>query len=643
MSALLDPILAQELAKAVARHPNAVGASAMMEVLQKVAPTLGARTTDLTAMAKNPSFLARIGAAINVIRGVTPLTWFGPGQPIAPMAPKPEQGAVGRRFDYGVSHNIQFLPKTEIGAGVPFWMLRNLRDNYDLLSLVVETRKDQASGYEWAIVPKEKGKQKDDFADQVKRCSEFFERPGGSDLDWMDWLRQVVDDALVCDGIALYPRASRGGKLHSLVPVDVAGIKLLLDESGMSPEPPSPAYQQVLKGVPAVDYKRINGDGPAFDGNELIYWKRNGRTNRVYGYSPVEQVIATVNIAMRRQQYQLEYYTESNIPDSLIGVPDTWTPEQIEEFQQQFDSMLNTTAERRKARFVPDVKAILTLKDAQIALTDQADEWFARIICFAFSVTPSALLKMVNRASGEQIQETAKEEGNLPFLIWLAGKLTWVINEVLGCPDVKFAFKFSVEVDPQIKAQIRQNDVKVGIRTVDEVRAEEGLQPFGGNADEPLVYTATGPVPLEESVDRARENAENPPEPPAPFGAAGVPGKPKVGPDGKPVPPAPAAKKPAPAVLKKDEGGEDDGRQIHVHVGSPIVEVHTPPVRVGGVTVTQDLRPIRASSEGGLAKNDGPGKLRRARGRRDHATGDLLAEFEYDDIGVKTTTIERGK
>ena len=68
----------------------------------------------------------------------------------------------------------------------------------------------------------------------------------------------------------------------------------------------------MLKGLPATSYTK----------DELYYLPRNPRTDRVYGCSPVEQIIMSVNIALRRQMHQLQYYTEGSVPDSLIGVPE---------------------------------------------------------------------------------------------------------------------------------------------------------------------------------------------------------------------------------------------------------------------------------------------------------------------------------
>ena len=98
----------------------------------------------------------------------------------------------------------------------------------------------------------------------------------------------LVEDVLVIDAATIYPRYTRGGSLYSLDIIDGATIKPLIGEDGRSPEPPDPAYQQILKGVPAAD----------FSAEELLYLPRNPRAHRLYGMSPVEQIALTVNIAI---------------------------------------------------------------------------------------------------------------------------------------------------------------------------------------------------------------------------------------------------------------------------------------------------------------------------------------------------------
>ena len=75
-----------------------------------------------------------------------------------------------------------------------------------------------------------------------------------------------------------------------------------------------------------------------YSARDIVYRPRNVRAHRVYVFSPVQQVLMTVNIALRRQLWQLDYFTEGSIPDALIGVPQGWTPDQIKQFQDYWDT-----------------------------------------------------------------------------------------------------------------------------------------------------------------------------------------------------------------------------------------------------------------------------------------------------------------
>ena len=89
----------------------------------------------------------------------------------------------------------------------------------------------------------------------------------------------------------------------------------MIGEDGRAPEPPEPAWQQVLHGVPAAD----------FSVDELLYLPRNPRAHRLYGMSPVEQVALTVNIALRREAATLDYYRTGTSPDAYFAFPNDGT------------------------------------------------------------------------------------------------------------------------------------------------------------------------------------------------------------------------------------------------------------------------------------------------------------------------------
>jgi len=407
-----------------------------------------------------PGVIARLAQGLRwAVNGEAPDSWFGPLEPLAPMAPP---STAGRQFDYPSGYNIVTTPRSN--EPISFEQLRGLADAYDLLRLVIETRKDQIARMRWTIRPLA-GSGVSAKDPRVAAARAFFARPD-REHGWDAWLRMVVEDLLVIDAACLYPRRDLGGQLYALEPIDGATIKRVLDDRGRTPQPPFPAYQQVLKGLPAVDYRA----------DELIYMPRNPRSHRVYGFSPVEQVVMTINVALRRQLHQLQYYTEGNVPEALIGVPETWTPEQIGQFQAYWDALLEgDSAQRRHARFVPATisKSFIQTKDA--ALKDDYDEWLARVICFAFSVSPQALSQSMNRATAETALDQALAEGLGPLMSWVKDLIDRALADFLGCPDLEFAWAEGREIDPLTQAQINQIYLAAGVLTKDEVRAMLGV------------------------------------------------------------------------------------------------------------------------------------------------------------------------
>ena len=253
-----------------------------------------------------------------------------------------------------------------------------------------------------------------------------------------------------------------------------------------------PAYQQVLKGLPAVNYSA----------RDIIYRPRNVRAHRVYGYSPVQQVLMTVNIALRRQLWQLDYFTEGSIPDALIGVPNGWTPDQIKQFQDYWDTeFAGDLAKRRRAKFVPGDTASRIHQTKEPEHKDDFDEWLARIICFAFSVPPQWAVKLMNRATADNQSAQSEEEGLEPTKEWVKDLIDEIIAEEFSSPDLELFWLDEDDNDSGKAEAALEARVKLGAVTLNELRDSLGLDPYANAAaDRPMVLTATGYVPIEANA-----------------------------------------------------------------------------------------------------------------------------------------------
>ncbi len=404
------------------------------------------------------SVFARLAAATRfVITGAGPESWFGPQQPLAPQAPPDVKG---RQWDYPFGVNINYTPRGD--SLLSFGDLRALSESLPLLRAVIETRKDQIAALNWTVRPRLTNATPGagPRADTVRDFLRFPDRQH----DFATWLRILIEDMLVIDAACLYPRYSRSGGVYSLDVVDGATIKPLIAEDGRSPAPPDPAYQQVLHGVPAGD----------FTSDELIYLPRNARSHRLYGFSPVEQIALTVNIALRREQATLDYYNTGSVPDSFATLPKDWTVDQIRQFQDYFDALMSgNLARRRMVKFMPaDFKLTET---RQPPLKDMYDEWLARVICYAFSVPASAFITQVNRATSETLRAQAATEGLVPLKSWVKMLLDRVIALAFASPDVEFVWVGDDAVDPLEQAQTIAILVGAGVKTIAEARVELGL------------------------------------------------------------------------------------------------------------------------------------------------------------------------
>src|SRR6185312_13614272 len=454
------------------------------------------------------SFVERIGRKLRNTLDV----WFGPDLPMAPSAPA---GTPPRTLDYPVGYNINIQPRNM--EPISFEQMRSLADSFDLVRLCIETRKDQVSRMPWAFrlktqpgAPKRSsntsnsaisGNDDEEQDPRLSQLTEFFSYPD-REHSWQQWVRLLLEDLLVLDAPVLVPIIDQAGglwspgkQLYALEVIDGATIARKIDAMGRTPAPPSVAYQQILKGLPAVD----------FTADQLIYRPRNVRAHKFFGFSPVEQIILTINIGLRRQIHLLNYYTEGNVPEALAQVPKEWSADQISEFQEWFDSALaGNSARRRRITFVPQCGDIQFTRDPM--LKDELDEWITRIVCYAFGLSPQQFVSLMNRATAETSVEQAAAEGLMPILCYLSDTINFIVERYFGYRDIEFVWDQDRTINSLDQAKIDEIYVRSGVLSIDEVREEPGKRPI---AAKNAVITTNGCIPLPAIAERPAGSSQN--------------------------------------------------------------------------------------------------------------------------------------
>lgn len=420
---------------------------------------------------------------------------FSPGLP-----PIPEKQRQTRRLDFPSAINQLWTPRPY--EPFTFHQLRAF-SNVELVRLCIETRKDQVERLDWQVRTKITRKPRTDSDERIGRAEKMLRKPDGR-THFAPWLRALLEDLLSIDAACVERKRNRGGGLIGLEYVDGSTISLKIDDSGRTPLAPAPAYEQVIKGVV---WNTLTTD-------DLIYSPRNIRTGHIYGYSPVEQVIVSINTLIRRQAQQLAHFTDGNVPMGLLSVPETWTPDQLREWQDWLDSRLQgNLAERAKMQSVPNGTKYQALKDPPIK--DEFDEWLARVICYAFNIPPTPFIKSMNRGTAQEDQDRALEEGLGPILKWAKRLFDSVIQDDLGFSDLEFVWLEIRDIDIEKQARVHDIYLKNGALTINNVRDDLGKPSMGEAGDKHYVYTGTGAVPVDKLEDQADAGIEAQKTPPA--------------------------------------------------------------------------------------------------------------------------------
>lgn len=275
----------------------------------------------------------------------------------------------------------------------------------------------------------------------------------------------------------------------------------------------APSYVISLRGSSAMGFKisTVPYSGKVYCvtvPNGFLYVRRNGKP-AWSGNSPVESIISTLNLFLRREIYRIQYYSAANQPAGLLELPANITNEQIQQIQEWMDiSLKGNTADRWLMRNVPNGTKYQEIRPPQ--LQDTLDEWVAQIVCYAFGVppTPFMLMRGQARANAESARDQSKEEGLAPLIAWFSSFVTKLIYWGWGWTDIKFGPVFAKENDPQIQANIHKIYLGMAVLNVNEVREDLGREPIEGG-DEYRIYESTGPIPLSTADDMAAASLQS--------------------------------------------------------------------------------------------------------------------------------------
>src|SRR3990167_6096172 len=206
----------------------------------------------------------------------------------------------------------------------------------------------------------------------------------------------IVDDTLTIDAVTFEISRLRGGKFQNLVPVDPTTIALKVTETGATPEPPDPAYVQIIGGRNIAE----------FTTDEMIYEAMGNRSYSPYGFAPLESLILQAEAALRGTLYNLNYFRENNVPEGFITLPTEVAQNkvQVEEWQMWFDSIVaGDQRMTHRLKILPGGAEYIAAKKPEDMAFEKFELWLLQQTCAVFDVPPQdiGITYQVNKSTAE--------------------------------------------------------------------------------------------------------------------------------------------------------------------------------------------------------------------------------------------------
>lgn len=309
------------------------------------------------------------------------------------------------------------------------------------VAMIRNTIVNELSELPWEI----KAKDGEEVPESVLKDTEsFFDNPNFNDESHSSILRKFVGDSVEVDAAVLNKIFDRKGDLVEIIAYDGATFTWNPNINGILPT--ENAYYQ---------YGWIVGTMPIpFDRDEIVYVKRNPRTDSIYGRSEVENLYEVLRLLQHGIENNLEYFTDNSIPKGLMMVPGA-DPSDIKLIKDQIVDALRKRDQggnwARKNYNLPIVNMEgkfekLQFSNVELDLISQ-QQWFTKLVWSTYGVTPTELgfSEDANRATSLAESMAFKRKVLMPYLSLI--EYHWKIQIINDLPWVKGKYENKVLFD----------------------------------------------------------------------------------------------------------------------------------------------------------------------------------------------------
>jgi len=331
---------------------------------------------------------------------------------------------------------------------------------------------------------------------------------GEREDDFMDYVSMLVRDTYEIDQVATEIQYNRLGEPVAFWGLDGATIGRVIDEK---------RWGQGVRFVQKIDekiYAEYKSENLIFD----YKFKRSDVKYRGYGYSPVEMCINIITTLLFGYNYIRDQLIKDRVPKGFISVMGDVAKPQLDSIRNYWYAAMTGSGAQFSIPILPSGKDGVGVDFKNLSTSNKDMEYHktmmfvSSLVGAVFSMDLAELgIKTDDSTSiiGENAEpriQSSKDRG----LASMLGFTEQHVNKVIRKVTQKYRFKFVglEREDEQKKAEVRNKQI-MGWRTIDEVREEDGLDPFKEDWSEmPMNAQAVQMAMGDKQAEQQKEMAE---------------------------------------------------------------------------------------------------------------------------------------
>ena len=387
---------------------------------------------------------------------------------------------------------------------------------------------DEVTSIPWEIVAEDSagneipGKEK-----EIEIVNSFFENPNTNPESWETIIRMMLPDLLEINSGILVKTFNSFGKMVEIVARNGAAFTKNPDIYGMYTNRADLILIRNIMSDRSVDAASVQNQAPfaenqnlvtfpllqpevtgdiareeaayfqygfntaarpvPFGKREIVWVEKKVRTDNLYGRSAMEVLAKTVQTLIYAVEHNLEFFNNNSIPPGVLGF-EGMSAADLKAFgsqwiqnQRQVDELGNWRKVFHKLPMVGKLPKFerLGFTNQELELIE-SQKWWSKMVWAAFGMTATELgFTEDAKGSANQIVQTsvAKKRIIYPILRLIEYYVNTQIVPEFGFEGIRYKYKVFDVDDEMKKWGLYDLQVKGDLKTVNEIRNAEGLDP----------------------------------------------------------------------------------------------------------------------------------------------------------------------